>query len=97
MGRKKLNTKSQKKNRENEDPPLPFNWIFRSRAWQKSDNSAKYEERKLINNIEDLQMGSNDLEEQKPNVIDIMNDTRNLSLTEIIEILIKEIGISQRG
>ena len=41
-------------------------------------------------------MTRDDLEEQNLNVINIMIDTKNLDLTEIADIMIKELRIYQR-
>ena len=96
MGRKKLISKVKTEAKKAQILTTPFKWVFINQRLIESRSLAATEERNLINDEEDLLMQTNDWNDEESKVIDIMSDTKDLTLMEIIDVVAKELGFLQR-
>ena len=96
MGRKKLISKVKTEAKKAQILKTPFKWVFINQRFIESRSLAATEERNLINDEEDLLMQTNDWNDEESKVIDIMSDTKDLTLMEIIDVVAKELGFLQR-
>ena len=96
MGRKKLISKVKTEAKKAQILKTPFKWVFINQRFIESRSLAATEERNLINEEEDLLMQTNDWNDEESKVIDIMSDTKDLTLMEIIDVVAKELGFLQR-